>query len=658
VAAVFLGQALQINNGNGHPEAWPYVFATLFTVALAALSPPWPTVEAAGDQVAVLVLGVGLALQFSQLLTSPRVLRPPHPGVQEFFAILAAAAVVAGGALARRPALGPYQGPAMVLLFALAGWWMIRASYPPHIDVFVFQQEASRALAHGRNPYALTFPNIYGNMQFYGPGIADAKTVFMGFPYFPLSLLLAFPGWLIAGDFRVAQLAACTITAAAFAGFGPSRLPLLASALLLFTPRMFFVLEQGWTEPFGVALLALVTLAAARRSRWLPVALGLLLAWKQYTVLFLPLAALLVPRPFRWRAYARLVLPAVALAALITLPFFLWNPSAFWKSVVLAQFAQPFRTEALSLPAWWVVEKKLPEFDVLPGMLAGTLAAMVAVLARGRRGPAAFVTGSALVYAVFIALSKQSFCNYWWFVLGTMCCGIAASVVPEAPSPSSRADRSPSAPCTPELEHRRLPGEHHVHRRITPPRPHLGQGARPFLVGPEPRHRALHPGPLLGGELVLRRLQRTKRLLQRGPTGPGARPRHLGGQRLQGLDLRRREPCVNPHRLGALRPLAQPRVGLLEHPRPTVHRLGQPPDLARGGHRLAPQQPLVGQEAIELGHAQLQAGIRAGRHRRDRSSIGRRPPGLRPPARGRPQGQQCRRHERGSTHRPPFCHTH
>ena len=423
VAAVFLGQALQINNGNGHPDAWPYLFATLLAVALAALSPRWETVEATGDQLAVIVLGVGLALQFSQLVTSPPgYYARPIPGFRDFFAILGAAAVVAGAALARRPALGAFQGPALVLLFAIAGWWMIRASYPPYIDVFVFQQEASRALAHGHNPYALTFPNNYGNMQFYGPGIADAKTVFIGFPYFPLSLLLAFPGWLVAGDFRMAQLAACAITAAAFAGLAPGRLPLVATALLLFTPRMFFVLEQGWTEPFGVALLALV-------------ALGLLLAWKQYTVLFLPLAALLLPRPFHWRDYARLVIPAIGVAAAITLPFFLWDPAAFWKSVVLAQFAQPFRTEALSLPAWWVVQKGHPQFNVLPWMLAGTVAALVAVLAGRRRGPAAFVTGSALVYAVFIALSKQSFCNYWWFVLGACCCGIAVSAAHAAETP-------------------------------------------------------------------------------------------------------------------------------------------------------------------------------------------------------------------------------
>src|SRR5262249_2020587 len=167
IAAVFLGQALQINNGNGHEDAWPYLFATLLVLAVAALSPPWETVEASGDQLAVLVLGVGLALQFSQLVTSPPgYYARPIPGFRQFFATPAPAAGVAVAALGRRPALGPFHAPVLVLLFALAGWWMIRASYPPHIDVFVFQQEASRALVHGRNPYALTFPNIYGNMQF------------------------------------------------------------------------------------------------------------------------------------------------------------------------------------------------------------------------------------------------------------------------------------------------------------------------------------------------------------------------------------------------------------------------------------------------------------------------------------------------------------
>jgi len=37
---------------------------------------------------------------------------------------------------------------------------------------------------------------------------------------------------------------------------------------------------------------------------------------------------------------------------LITVPFFLWNPAAFWRAVVEFQFIQPFRIDALSHLVW------------------------------------------------------------------------------------------------------------------------------------------------------------------------------------------------------------------------------------------------------------------------------------------------------------------
>jgi hypothetical protein len=439
LATVFLGQAIQANNGNGAPEAWPFLVGTLLATALAALGKPWTRLERLGDVAPVLVLGVGLAIQFAQLATHPPgyYIRP-IAGFREFFAVLAAAAVVSGAALASRPVLGRYHGPLLVALFAVAAWWVLRASFPPSIDVFVFQQESSRALISGRNPYALTFPNIYGGTAFYGPGTADQRTVFIGFPYLPLSLLLALPGWLLAGDYRAAQVVACGIATAAMLAPRRGRLPLLAVATLLFTPRMFFVLEQGWTEPFGVALFALLLVAMVRRTRLQPLALGLLLAWKQYTIFLIPLAALLFPRPLDWRAYGRTVLQAVAVATLVTLPFFLWDPAAFWRSVVHFQFVQPFRTEALDFPAWWVSLGHAP-FDVLPWMLGATVVALMAVLLRPAAGPAGFSAAVALVYGAFFAFSKQSFCNYWWFMLGVLACGLAACrVEPEPPAISDR----------------------------------------------------------------------------------------------------------------------------------------------------------------------------------------------------------------------------
>jgi hypothetical protein len=435
LTAVLLGQAIQVSNGNGVPDAWLPLTVACFAAALAALAPQLPFLERLGDRVPTAVLGVGLALQFSQLITTqPGAYVRPIPGFREFFAALAAAAVVSGAALASRPVLGRLHGPVLVALFGIAAAWMLRASYPPSIDVFVFQQQASHALVRGQNPYALTFPNIYGYTTFYGPEVADARTLHFGFPYPPLSLLLALPGALL-GDHRVCQAIACGVAAAACVAFSPGRLPLLAAATLLFTPRMFFVLEEAWTEPFGLALFALVLLAATRKSRLLPIALGLLFAWKQYTLFFLPLAVLLVPRPFTWRGYARLVAPAVGLAAAITLPFFLWSPAAFWRSVVWLQTVQPFRREALDFPAWWVGLGHAP-FEVIPLVLGVTGVATLLVLARRVHGPPAFAAAATFVYAVFFAFNKQSFCNYHWFVVGLAACGVAVSAGHSLPARS------------------------------------------------------------------------------------------------------------------------------------------------------------------------------------------------------------------------------
>ena len=76
----------------------------------------------------------------------------------------------------------------------------------------------------------------------------------------------------------------------------PGTTSALSAFLLLFTPRVFFVLISGWTEPLLVLWLAAAVYCACRRPTLLPVALGLLLATKQYMVLALPLTVLLVPR--------------------------------------------------------------------------------------------------------------------------------------------------------------------------------------------------------------------------------------------------------------------------------------------------------------------------------------------------------------------------
>ena len=51
----------------------------------------------------------------------------------------------------------------LAIHFAL-GLWMIHTSPNPSIDVYVFQRDGINELFAGRNPYAMTYPDIYGNV--------------------------------------------------------------------------------------------------------------------------------------------------------------------------------------------------------------------------------------------------------------------------------------------------------------------------------------------------------------------------------------------------------------------------------------------------------------------------------------------------------------
>lgn len=216
----------------------------------------------------------------------------------------------------------------------------------------------------------------------------------------------------------------------------PGRLGLVAAATFLFTPRVFFVLEQGWTEPFVVLLLSAVVFCACRAPRLLAYALGLFLVVKQYLVFAAPAGLLLFPKPFRWRNVQGTVLRATTVALAVSLPFILWNVSAFTYDVVTLHIHQPFRQDALSYLAWLAREGGVP----LPTALAfaAALAGMALGLWRAARTPAGFAATVALVYLGFFAFNKQAFCNYYFFVVGALCCAIAASgSEPQTPATTS-----------------------------------------------------------------------------------------------------------------------------------------------------------------------------------------------------------------------------
>ncbi|MGO9828627.1 MAG: hypothetical protein ACLPJH_00695 [Myxococcaceae bacterium] len=421
---------LLASDGHYSAEAVRWLLFSSLLGLLALAAPPVGAVERLGACTPAAVLLAGVVLQFSQVLTHPPgIYLRPVAGWMAFLASLGAAAVLAGSLAFGGSAWARVGTALLAVCFVAAGFWVLRASARPAIDVFIFQQQSSDALLHGRNPYSLTFPNIYGHTQFYGPEVTDGRTLFFGFPYPPFSLFLAALGFGATGDHRSAQLFALVVAAACLVALRPDRLGALAAAALLFTPRSFFVLEQGWTEPFGAALLGLVLVSAARAPRLLWLALGGLFAWKQYTAVLLPLTALLLPRPFSFRAWARLVGPALLVTLALTLPLALWDVRAFWRSVVWLQTVQPFRADALSFPSALMALGAAPP-PVVPTLLVLTGLAVALVLWRAPRTPQGFALSVTLVLGVFFAFNKQSFCNYWFLVLATAAFTVAAVSIP------------------------------------------------------------------------------------------------------------------------------------------------------------------------------------------------------------------------------------
>jgi hypothetical protein len=239
-----------------------------------------------------------------------------------------------------------------------------------------------------------------------------------------LSLFLAIPGHLF-GDHRYSQLAAMTASGALMAYARPGPLGPVAAALFLFTPRGLFVLEQSWTEPFLVLLLSATVFVACRRQGWTPYLFGLFLVVKQYLVFVVPLAWLILRAPLpRRNELGRWALKALAIGAAVSLPMALWDLNAFIKDVVMLQFGQPFRPDALSYPAYALSRDRSP----LSTSWA-FIAALVAIgmsLWRAARTPAGFAGAVALTCLGFFAFNKQAFANYYYFVVGALCCSVAA----------------------------------------------------------------------------------------------------------------------------------------------------------------------------------------------------------------------------------------
>jgi hypothetical protein len=293
------------------------------------------------------------------------------------------------------------------------------------IDTFTFQRDAAATLLHGTNPYGGTQANPYNPAQtaaYYSQQVisTDGTRVLVGLQYPPLTLLWAVPGYLL-GNVCFSYIAAIVLAALFTFALSPRGWGLPFAAFLLICPLTFKVENRCWTEPLTLLALTATVYAAVNGRRWLPLALGLLLASKQYNVLALPFISLLV-MPFQWRACLRLMTLSLLVAAATILPFAWPHPYALWHDLVLFHLRQPFRPDALSFAVPFPVMQKLGPLLLLC-FIAWTL------LRRYAR-PAFFAAAYALALLLFFATSKQAFDNYFFLIAQAFLLAVPALLAP------------------------------------------------------------------------------------------------------------------------------------------------------------------------------------------------------------------------------------
>ena len=289
----------------------------------------------------------------------------------------------------------------------------------PRIDTLTFQRDACGSLLHGVNPFGSTQANIFDPLHaslFYGPGMVVNGRVQVGFQYPPLTLLWVMPGYLL-GGVRYSYILAVVIAALFWFLLCPNARGLWLAAALFLSPITFLVEYLCWTEPLVLMMLSISVYAAVKKKWWLPIALGLFLATKQYNFLALPLIGLLI-RPFNWKAYWKLTGQSLGIAVLTVLPFAVLNFRGLWHDLVLFHLAQPFRQDAVSfaVPFPWMLK-------VGPLLVIAFIVWAVRV---AKPSPAIFATAYGLVLLLFVSTNKQAFMNYYFLIGNVFFLAVAA----------------------------------------------------------------------------------------------------------------------------------------------------------------------------------------------------------------------------------------
>jgi len=339
------------------------------------------------------------------------------------------------------PGAGPgwLRRPRALLVLAILIWTRLAVpltSPIPGEDVWVVQQEAAAAVLAGIDPYSVEYTQIFA------PEVYEVLGYRSGFHYPPLTLLAVVPPYALFHDVRWAYVC-FELLVLWFLWSSTSRrtadrsIPELIVLLWGLNTSVLFVLEHGWTEPLGAALIAgFVALSERRRNRLAAVCLGAFFSFKQYTILLFPLI-LFLPH------YLPVFIAFVLINTLSYVPWLLWNREGLVANLVEPWRAPP-RADALSLSAYWMFARRAAMPDWINPLCL--LAGMNLALTRIERGVAGLVFGIFLVLALFFLTAKQSFCNYYYLLSFLML--VCAIFMIHSPSDTAPTAETPESSTT------------------------------------------------------------------------------------------------------------------------------------------------------------------------------------------------------------------
>jgi hypothetical protein len=119
-----------------------------------------------------------------------------------------------------------------------------------------------------------------------------------------------------------------------------------------------------------------------------------------------------------------MLIVAACVGLLATVPFAVWHPVSFFDNVVWLQTKEPFRPDSLSLLSW-AATKGWGHGTFVWAVGAASVALAFALVATPNTA-AGFSAAVAFSTFVMFAFGSKAFCNYYYFVIGVLCCTAAA----------------------------------------------------------------------------------------------------------------------------------------------------------------------------------------------------------------------------------------